>query len=306
MRVLVTGATGLIGSRICDALAARGDEVVGLTRDPERARRGGANVITWYEWQPTTHRPPPQALDGADGAINLIGESLDQRWTDDAKRRILESRETATRNLVQGIAAAKAGPRVLVSQSAVGYYGDRGEAIVDEETPHGDDFGARVCLAWEAAAEEATASDVRVARIRTGLVLTPDGGLLKRLLLPFKLGVGGPLAGGRQYMPWIHVDDELRLLMWALDTEAAAGPINSMAPNPVTNRELSKTLGRVLGRPSVMPVPKLALKAVLGREMGEIAAGGQRAVPRRALDLGFEFRFSDLEPALRDVLDRPG
>ena len=301
MRVLVTGATGLIGSRVCDALVARGDEVVGLTRDPVGARRGGADV-TWYEWRPTTHRPPPDALEGTDGVINLVGETLDQRWTDDAKRRILASRETATRNLVQGIAAAKAGPRVLVSQSAVGYYGDRGDAIVDEDTPHGDDFGAGVCVAWEVAAEEASAGAVRVARTRTGLVLDTEGGFLKRLLLPFKLGVGGPLAGGRQYMPWIHVQDEVRLLLWALDSGEAAGPINAVAPNPVTNRELSKTLGRVLGRPAVMPVPKLALKAVLGAELGEVATGGQRAVPRRAQDLGFEFRFAELEPALRDLL----
>ncbi len=302
MRVMVTGATGLIGTRVCDALAARGDDVIGLTRDPERARRGGANVISWYEWHPTTHRPPPEAVDGADAAINLVGESLDQRWTDDAKRRIRESRETATRNLVHAIAASEAGPRVLVSQSAVGYYGDRGEAIVDEDTSHGAGFGAEVCVAWEAAAEEATASDVRVARIRTGLVLSPGGGLLKRFLLPFRLGVGGPLAGGRQFMPWIHVEDEVRLLLWALDTAAASGPINATAPNPVTNREFSKALGRVLGRPSVAPVPKLALRAMLGSEMAENALASLRVVPRRALDLGFEFRFTELEPALRDLL----
>jgi uncharacterized protein (TIGR01777 family) len=301
VRVLVTGATGLIGSHVCDALAARGDEVLGLTRDPERARRSGADV-TWYEWQATTTRPAPEALEGTDGVINLIGESLDQRWTEEAKRRILESRETATHNLVQGMAAATAGPRVLVSQSAVGYYGDRGDALVDEETPHGDDFGARVCVAWEAAAEEATASDVRVVRTRSGLVLSPQGGLLKRLLLPFKLGVGGPLAGGRQYMPWIHIEDEVRLLLWALDTDAASGPTNSTAPNPVTNRELSKTLGRVLGRPAVAPVPKLALKVALGGEMAENALASLRVIPRRAQDLGFEFRFADLEPALQDLL----
>jgi uncharacterized protein (TIGR01777 family) len=301
MRVLVTGASGFLGSHACDALLARGDRVVGLTRDPERARQSNPTV-SWHAWNPGLERPPASAIEGVDGVINLIGESLDQRWTDEAKRRIRESRERATKNLVDAISGARDRPSVLVSQSAVGYYGDRGEAIVDESTEPGSSFDAQVCVAWEEAARAAEEVGVRVVITRTGLVLDPEGGLLKQLLPPFKLGVGGPIAGGRQYMPWIHVADEVRLLLWALDTPEASGAYNATAPNPVTNRELSKALGRVLGRPAVLPIPKLALKARFGDELGEMVAGGQRAAPRRALDAGFEFLHPELEPALRDLL----
>jgi uncharacterized protein (TIGR01777 family) len=301
MRVLVTGASGFLGSHACDALLARGDRVVGLTRDPERARQTNPTV-SWHAWDPGLERPPASAIEGVDGVINLIGESLDQRWTDDAKRRIRESRERATKNLVDAISGARDRPSVLVSQSAVGYYGDRGEAIVDESTEPGSSFDAQVCVAWEEAARAAEEVGVRVVITRTGLVLDPEGGLLKQLLPPFKLGVGGPIAGGRQYMPWIHLADEVRLLLWALDTPEASGAYNATAPNPITNRELSKALGRVLGRPAVLPIPKLALKARFGDELGEVVAGGQRAVPRRALDAGFEFLHPELEPALRDLL----
>ncbi len=303
MRVLITGATGSLASELADALLARGDEVVGLTRDPTRARSSNP-TITWHGWRPTTERPPAAALQGVDGVVNLIGESLDQRWTDDAKQRIRESRERATKNLVDAISAADPRPRALVSQSAVGYYGDRGEAIVDESAPPGTSFDAQVCVAWEASARDAEEVGVRVAVTRTGLVMNPDHGLLKQLLLPFKLGLGGPIAGGAQYMSWIHLQDEVRVLLWALDGEGLSGTYNATSPNPVTNREFSKSLGRVLGRPAVLPIPKLALKARLGDELGEIASRGQRVVPRRALDAGFEFRHPELEPALRDLLRR--
>jgi uncharacterized protein (TIGR01777 family) len=301
MRVLVTGASGFLGSAVCDALLARGDEAVGLTRDPARARQGNPTV-TWHAWNPASERPPASALAGVDGVVNLIGEPIDQRWTETAKERIRSSRERSTKNLVDAISAAEPRPKTLVSQSAVGYYGDRGEAVVDESTGPGSTFDAEVCVAWEAAAREAETVGVRVVVVRTGLVLDPEHGLLKQLLVPFKLGVGGPLAGGGQYMPWIHVDDEVRLLLWALDTDSVSGTYNATAPNPVTNREFSKALGHVLGRPAIMPVPKLALKARFGSELGEVACGGQRTVPRRALDAGFEFRYPELEPALGDLL----
>ncbi len=303
MRVLVTGASGFLGSAVCDALLARGDETVGLTRDPQRARQGNPTV-TWHAWNPATERPPASALAGVDGVVNLVGEPIDQRWTETAKQRIRDSRERSTKNLVDAISAAEPRPKTLVSQSAVGYYGDRGEAVVDESTGPGSTFDAEVCVAWEAAAHAAEQVGVRVVVVRTGLVLDPEHGLLKQLLLPFKLGVGGPLAGGAQYVPWIHVDDEVRLLLWALDTGQASGTYNAAAPNPVTNREFSKALGRVLGRPAIVPVPKLALKARFGDELGEVAAGGQRTIPRRALDAGFEFRHPEVEPALRDLLRR--
>ncbi|TMK75427.1 MAG: TIGR01777 family protein [Actinobacteria bacterium] len=303
MRVLITGASGFLGSAVCDALLARGDETVGLSREPERARRGNPTV-TWHAWNPTAERPTAGAIEGVDGVINLVGEPIGQRWTEPAKRRIRDSRERATKNLVDAISAADPRPGTLVSQSGVGYYGDRGEALVDESAEPGSTFDAEVCVAWEAAAREAEKVGVRVVVTRSGLVLDPEHGLLKQLLLPFKLGVGGPLAGGGQYMPWIHVDDEVRLLLWGMDTDQASGTYNATAPNPVPNREFSKALGRVLGRPAIVPVPKLALKARFGDELGEVAAGGQRAVPRRAVDAGFEFHHPELEPALRDLLRR--
>ena len=300
-RVLVTGASGGIGRHVCDALLGRGDEVVGLTRDPDRARQSNPKV-RWHAWNPALERPPAEALENVDGVINLVGEPIDQRWTDEAKQQILASRETGTHNLVQAIAGADPKPRVLVSQSAVGYYGNRGDAIVDESTGQGESFDARVCVAWEAAAREVESLGVRLAITRTGLVLDKDHGLLAELLLPFKLGVGGPLAGGHQYMPWITLDDEVGMLLWALDNENARGVYNATAPEPVTNKVFSKALGKALGRPAIVPVPKLAVKIRFGSEFGEQVTGGQRALPRRALDDGYRFRHPDIESGLAAAL----
>jgi uncharacterized protein (TIGR01777 family) len=190
----------------------------------------------------------------------------------------------------------------MVSQSAIGYYGDRGEAIVDESAESGDGFDAEVVREWEKAAREVEAAGVRLVVIRTGHVLDPRGGFLKQLLTPFKLGVGGPLAGGKQYVSWIHVDDEVGILLWALANENVSGVVNATAPNPVPNRELSKALGRALGRPAIFPVPGFALDLMYGSEFGTVLRGGQRVVPRRALDLGYEFQHPDLDEALKDLL----
>ncbi len=301
MKVLVTGASGFIGSALCDSLLVRGDTVVGLTRDPQRARGTNPNVV-WHAWEPTLERPPEAAFEGVDGVANLLGEKINQRWTDEAKQRILESRRTGTRNLLGTIAALEDKPSVLVSQSAIGFYGDRGDAIVDEEAAGGEGFDADVVREWEATAGEAEALGLRLVVVRTGHVLDPRGGFLAQLLPPFKLGVGGPLAGGRQYVSWIHIDDEIGILLWALDNESVRGTINSTAPNPVTNRELSKALGRALGRPAVMPVPGLALDLMYGHEFGAVLRGGQRVVPRRATDLGYSFRFTEIDEALADLL----
>jgi uncharacterized protein (TIGR01777 family) len=302
LRVLVTGASGAIGSAVCDALLARGDEVVGLTRDPERVHKTNPTV-RWFGWQPTMERPPAEAFEEVDGIISLVGEPIDQRWTEEAKTAIMESRRTGTRNLVQAVTALERRPRVMVSQSAIGFYGDRGESLVDESTGAGSDFGAEVVIEWERAADEVSSAGVRLVIVRTGLVLDPGSGLLKQLLTPFKLGLGGPVAGGDQYMSWIHIDDEVAVLLWALDGDGVSGIINATAPNPATNRQLSKTLGRVLGRPAVMPVPGFALNLMYGREFGETIRGGQRVMPRRTLDLGYKFEHPELEPALRDLLD---
>jgi uncharacterized protein (TIGR01777 family) len=303
MRILVTGASGMIGSSVCNALLARGDEVVGLSRDPERAR-GSNPTVTWHAWNPATERPPAAAFDGVDAVVNVVGEEINQRLTPTAKRRIHDSRVRATKNLVDGIAAAEPRPSVLVSQCAVGYYGDRGDAIVDESIPPGSDFLARLCAEWEGAAREAEGTGLRVTVFRSAPVLNAETGLLKQLRLPFMLGLGGPIAGGRQYMPWIHRDDEVGLILWALDTDAVDGSLNASAPNPVTNREFSRTLGRVLGRPAVAPVPKVAVAALRGGELADAVVASLRVIPRRALDLGYEFRFPELEPALRELLER--
>jgi uncharacterized protein len=301
VRALVTGASGLIGGALCDALLARGDEAVGLSRDPDKARSTNPTV-SWFAWEPALERPPAEAFEGVDGVVNLVGETINQRWSEETKRRILESRHAATHNLVQAIAALESKPRVLVSQSAVGYYGDRGEAIVDESAPPGSGFAAEVPVEWEKAAHEADALPLRLVITRTAPVLDPRDGLLKELLTPFKLGVGGPIAGGNQYLPWIHIDDEVRILLWALEDEGVSGTINAASPNPVTNREFAKTLGRVLGRPALVPVPGFAVSMMRGRELAETVKGGQRVLPRRALDLGFTFEHPELEPALRDLL----
>ena len=301
MRVLVTGATGLIGSALCDALLSRGDEVVGLTRDPDKARPKNPTVH-WYAWQATAERPPTEALTGVDGVVNLIGEEINQRLTDQAKVRIRESRLVSTRNLLQGIQAAPSKPKVFIGQSAIGYYGDRGAKILDEESPPGNGFTADIPIDWETAERKAEGIVTRVVIFRTGLVISKRGGLLKQLLLPFKLGVGGPIAGGEQFMSWIHIGDEVGLLLWALDNDRVSGIVNATAPNPVTNRELSKALGRALHRPAFMPIPKIAVSALRGGELADAVAGGARVLPRRALDLGYEFRHPELDEALRSAL----
>jgi uncharacterized protein (TIGR01777 family) len=301
MRVLITGATGLIGKAVADALLARGDEVVGLSRDPARARASNP-TLSWHAWDPANERPPEAAFDGVDGVVNLIGENINQRLTDEAKRRISDSRVRATKNLVDGLLAATPSPPVLVSQCAVGYYGDQGEAIVDESTPPDTTWTAQMCAEWEREALAVQQGDVRVAVLRTAPVLDPDGGLLKQLLPVFRLGGGGPLAGGRQYMPLIHRDDEVGLILWAIGDQAVTGQVNAASPHPVTNREFTKALGAALRRPAVVPVPRFALVALRGEELTEQILASMRVIPRRALDLGYEFRFPEVDGALRDLL----
>ena len=303
MRVLITGATGTIGLALADALRARGDQVVALTRDPERGSRVLGAGVEVHGWPDPNQAPPPAAaLAGTDAIVHLLGEPVAQRWTPEARERIRNSRVLGTRMLVQGLQALEQGqrPKVLVSQSATGYYGPRGDAPLDEQAAAGHDFLAEVTVAWE---QEALAAQslTRVALTRTGVVLSRSGGALAKMLPFFKLGVGGPVAGGHQYVPWIHLDDVVGALIRCVDDEAADGPVNVTAPNPVTNTELSKALGHALGRPAVLPVPGFALKLLYG-EMSEMVTGGQRVVPARLGALGYAFAHPDVEPALRDVL----
>ena len=304
MRITVTGATGTIGGAAIEAMRSRGDEVVALVRDPAKARPKLGEGVELQAWpEPKQGPPPPAALEGADAVVHLLGEPIDQRWSDASKREIRDSRVLSTRALVAGLNDVDAAhrPGTLVSQSAVGYYGPHGDEPLDESAAAGADFLAGVVREWEREASAATAAGVRVACTRTGVVLSPKGGALAKMLPPFKLGVGGPIAGGRQYVPWIHLDDVVGGLLRCVDDAGAQGPVNLSAPSPATNAELSRTLGRVLGRPAVVPVPAFAIKALYG-EMATIVLSGQRAIPGKLKQLGYAFRFPELEPALRDVV----
>lgn len=300
MKVTITGATGLIGRRLVAALLAREDHVTVLSRNPEAARSALPGVEA-HAWDATAEPAPAEALAGRDAVVHLAGESVAQRWGADSKRAIRASRELGTANLVDGLREARRRPATLVSASAVGYYGPRDDEEIDEATPAGTDFLAGVCAAWEGAALAATDFGVRVVTIRTGVVLDRDGGALAKMLPPFKAGAGGPVAGGEQWMPWIHLDDVVGIYLAALDRADWSGPVNASAPEPVRNKAFAKALGRALHRPAIAPVPALAIKLLYG-EMSMIVTTGQRAVPRRALELGYEFAHPDLDEALRSAL----
>jgi uncharacterized protein (TIGR01777 family) len=296
MRVTVTGATGTIGRALVAELVRRGDEVTALSRNPAAADLE-VETLGWPD--PKRERPPAGAFHGRDAVVHLLGETLAQRWSDAAKREIRDSRVLATRNLVAALATLhdEERPRTLVSQSAVGFYGPRGSERIDEDQPAGDDFLAGVVRDWEAEARKAPR--MRVVLTRTGVVLAPRGGALAKMLPFFKLGIGGPVAGGRQHVPWVHLDDVVGAVVFLLG-ERFEGPVNVAAPEPATNKELSRTLGRVLRRPAFAPVPALAVKALYG-EMATIVTTGQRVVPARLMELGYEFRQPDLETALRSA-----
>jgi uncharacterized protein (TIGR01777 family) len=297
-KVVVTGGTGRIGSLLVERLKARGDEVTILSRDPARARAElGLEAV---RWDPNAGPAPAEALAGRDAVVHLAGEDILQRWNDEALQRIRSSREVGTRNLVEGLRQADPRPDALISAAGTNYYGDRRDPI-DETAPPGDDVLAEICMAWEREAERAEELGVRVVRLRTGVVLDRQGGALKTMLLPFKLGVGGPVAGGRQQMSWIHVEDVIGMYEAAIDDERWSGPVNATGPRPVSNRELSKSLGRALKRPAIVPVPGFAVRLLYGG-MAMIVLGGQHALPRRAAELGYRYRHPDLDEALRSAL----
>jgi uncharacterized protein (TIGR01777 family) len=308
LRVTVTGASGLIGPSLLAALHARDAQVTVLTRDPARARAVLGDVEA-VRWDPIGEAAPAAALAGRDAVIHMAGEPVAQRWSAKVKHAIHESRVSGTRNLVAGLAhldeaGTAARPRTLVSSSASGYYGAHGEEPLDEDAPPGADFLARVCVEWEAAATAAEKLGVRVVQARTGVVLDRSGGALAKMLPPFRLGVGGPVAGGRQFISWIHPDDLVGMMLAALADERWRGAVNATAPEPVANSAFAKVLARVLGRPALLPVPALALRALYG-DMAEIVTTGARVMPAKALVLGYEFVQPQLEPALRQALARP-
>ncbi|UAW97912.1 TIGR01777 family oxidoreductase [Halopseudomonas nanhaiensis] len=297
MHVLLTGGTGLIGRSLCGSLLADDCRVSVLSRRPDRvAALCGAEVRGVGALS---------ELDGdtPDAVVNLAGAPIaDGRWTAERKAALWASRVTLTEQLVAWLGELPRKPSVLISGSAVGWYGDTGDATVDETHPARSSYTHTLCDAWETAAQRAAAHGIRVCQVRTGLVLAPGGGFLQKMLPPFRLGLGGPIGPGRQYMPWIHLRDEVGVIRHLLANQQCRGPFNATAPQPVTNREFAKTLGAALNRPALLPLPSLALKLGLG-EMAQLLLGGQNAIPRKALESGYTFRFTELETALRDVLD---
>jgi uncharacterized protein len=304
MRVLVTGATGLIGRRLCSVLAGEGHAVVATSRTPEKAR--DVSAVEVHAWEPQSGPPPAEAMAGLDAVVHLLGESVAaKRWTPEQKRRIRDSRLISTKNLVQGLASSSARPAVFVSGSAVGYYGDRGDEVLDETSLPGRGFLPDLCREWEAAALLARGLEMRVVLLRTGVVLDREGGALKKMLPPFKMGVAGPLGSGRQWFPWIHIDDIVGIIRHALLSGSLSGPVNGTAPNPVTNAEFTKEMGAVLHRPAFLPVPGFALNLLMG-EMSEVVLASQRAVPKAALEDGYRFKYPTLAPALSELLAAEG
>jgi hypothetical protein len=294
VNVLVTGGTGFVGGSLVNQLVVRDDRVVILTRTPERARSARAGV-TYARW--------PVDVSRFDAVVNLAGAGVvDRRWSAEYKRELVSSRVDLTRALVEAIARAPRRPGVLVSASAVGYYGDRGEEELTEDSRPGDDFLARLCADWEGAAQRAADSGVRVATVRIGLVLGRRGGALARMLPIFRLGLGGPFGTGRAWFPWVHVEDVAGLVVHALSSASASGALNAAAPGSVRNREFAAALGRALSRPAILPVPPFALKMALG-ESARVLTASQRALPRRTQATGFRFQWPELEPALKNLLD---
>jgi uncharacterized protein (TIGR01777 family) len=305
MRVFVTGGSGLIGSRLVKRLRERGDEVRLLTRRPDAVREkfAGCHLIAG---DPMIAGPWMEAAAECDAVVNLAGENIfGHRWNDDYKRLLMDSRVKTTDNVTAALARRprtdSGAAKVLVSASAIGYYGPHGDEEIGEDAPPGSDYLAEICVAWEKSARAAEAAGARVALVRIGIVLDRDGGALKPMLTPFKLGVGGPVGSGRQWMSWIHNADVVGIILFALDRGDARGPLNGTAPNPVTNKEFGKALGRALHRPALLPTPGFVMRVALG-EVAGVVLTGQRVLPREVLRLAYQFRFPTIDAALADIL----
>jgi uncharacterized protein (TIGR01777 family) len=306
MRVFVTGGTGLIGTRLVRRLLARGDQPLVLTRRYPQARQVFGPDCGLVEGDPTQPGDWRAAVADCDAVVNLAGENLfNRRWDPAFKTLLRDSRLKATEHVVQALARqprrGDGRPKALVNASAIGYYGPHGDEELTEDSPPGSDFLAQLCIDWERAARAAEGSGVRVALVRVGVVLDKEGGALAKLLTPFKLGAGGPVGSGKQWMSWIHRDDMTGLFLLALDDPQAAGPLNGAAPNPVTNREFGKALGRALHRPAFLPTPRFALRLALG-EVADVLATGQRVLPKRPPGLGYAYQFATINAALANLL----
>jgi uncharacterized protein len=302
MHIVIAGGSGFLGTALSRTLAAEGHDVTILTRESSRTGPGQPHV-SFLPWEPNGNAGPwANAIDGATAVINLAGESIAaRRWSAAQKQKLRNSRLLATKSLTTAIRQAARAPAVFISGSAVGYYGNRGDETITEASAPGTDFLAGLAKEWEAGATE-VASATRVALVRTGIVLDRRGGALPRMLPPFQMFVGGPLGSGTQYMPWIHKDDWVRMVSWMITEEGARGPVNATSPSPVTNAEFSKALGHALKRPSLLPAPAFALRLALGEMADALLLSGQRALPVRATDLGFSFRYAGIDEALASVL----
>jgi uncharacterized protein (TIGR01777 family) len=300
MNLVISGGTGFIGSALCAGLLEKGHTLALLTR--REPPDSGTPAKVWVRWTPGARGDWERVVDGADGLINLAGEPIaGKRWTADQKRGLRASRIEATRSLVEAVAKARQKPKFLLNASAVGYYGPRGDEMITEEAGPGSDFLAALCREWEEEAQRAEPLGLRVVRLRTGIVLGRGGGALAKMTPPFKFFAGGPLGSGTQWMPWIHLEDEIGLILHLVEAVEANGPVNAAAPNPVRMREFCQALGEVMRRPCWAPVPAFALRLVLG-EMADMLLTGQRAIPAAAERLGYRFRYSDVREALRACL----
>ncbi len=304
MRVFVTGGTGLVGRRLVARMLERGDQPVVLSRNRDAAITTLGPDVEVVEGDPTVEGIWQQSVSTCPAVVNLAGENIfARRWNEDFKVAIRDSRVLATQHVVAAISRAESRPAVLVNASAIGFYGPHGDEELTEDSPPGNDFLANACVDWETAAREIATHGVRLVLVRIGIVLSAEGGALTQMLTPFKLGVGGPVGSGRQWMAWIHMEDLVGIILHSLDNPQVSGVINATAPEPSTNKEFSKALGRALGRPAVFPVPVFMLRLRFG-QVAEVLAAGQRVIPKRTLESGYAFRFAKIDDALIDLLRR--
>jgi uncharacterized protein len=295
MNIVVSGSSGLVGTAAVPFLERQGHRVVRLVR----TKNAGEKTVFW---NPPGQGPDPAALEGVDAVVHLAGETIAARWTDKKKQAIRESRVEATRLLEESLSKMNHPPKVLISASAIGYYGNHDAEVLRETDPPGSDFLADVCRGWEAAAETASQKGIRVVRLRFGIILSTRGGALGKMLFPFRLGLGGRVADGRQYMSWVTLEDILHIIQFVLTQDALRGPVNAVAPTPVTNEEFTRALGRALRRPTPFPMPAFAARLAFGEMADALLIGGLRVQPAELLQNGYVFRYPDLERALRDLL----